>query len=89
MWGGSFSAVLPYVQAAFGQALTEFSAQLPEGISCDLNEVVTALCEPDPTKRGHPRNRQGHVNQFALDRYVSKFDILAYRAELKLITGTN
>jgi serine/threonine protein kinase len=86
-WGGNYSAVLPYVQAAFGQALEEFRSLIPDYIKIDLPEIVTQLCEPDPSKRGHPLNRQGHMNQFGLDRYVSKFDLLATRAELKIVRG--
>jgi eukaryotic-like serine/threonine-protein kinase len=87
-WGGTYAAVLPYVQAAFAEARQEFSSHLPQFLRPDLTEVVSQLCEPDATKRGHPLNRQGHTNQFALDRYISKFDLLALKAERALIGGT-
>jgi serine/threonine protein kinase len=77
-WGGSYQEVLPYLQAAFHVALDRFVDQLPDFLRPDLRQIVTQLCEPDPTRRGHPMNRNG--NQFALERYVSQFDLLAYRA---------
>jgi serine/threonine protein kinase len=85
LWGGPYRDVLPYVQEAFGKALDEFAAHVPTCIRNDLVEVVSQLCEPDPLNRGHPLNRQGHANQFALDRFISKFDLLAMKAELNLL----
>jgi eukaryotic-like serine/threonine-protein kinase len=86
-WSGKYADVLPYVQAAFAQALSDFSQHLPEFLKEDLVGIVAQLCEPDSSKRGHPLNRQGHTNQFGLERYVSMFNLLAHRAELDLIGG--
>ena len=85
IWGGTFAEVLPYLQAAFAQALCAFGAHICESLRSELTQVVAELCEPDPARRGHPLNRQGHLNQFCLHRYISKFNLLAYRVELNLI----
>jgi eukaryotic-like serine/threonine-protein kinase len=87
-WSGSYADVLPYVQAAFAESLREFRGAVPASLADDLTEVVAHLCEPDPKKRGHPLNRQGHMNQFSLDRYISKFNLLAFRAERAMNGGT-
>jgi eukaryotic-like serine/threonine-protein kinase len=87
MWGGTYAEVLPYVQDAFAKALQEFESHTPDYLRKDLVGMVAQLCEPDPAKRGHPLNRQGHVNQFGLERYISKFNLLAWKVELKLIGG--
>jgi len=86
-WGGPYSAVLPYVQAAYALALAEFIDYVPDYLQNDFAEAIGQLCEPDAARRGHPLNRQGHVNQFGLDRYVSKFNLLSARAELRMIGG--
>jgi serine/threonine protein kinase len=85
-WGGTFADVLPYLQAAFGKALEEFEGQVPECIRSDLVTMVKQLCEPDPTRRGHPQNQQyGYGTRHSLERYISKLDLLARRLELGLI----
>ncbi len=83
-WGGTYQDVLPYVQAAFSAALIEFSAAIPPEFRSDLREYVSYLCQPDPTLRGHPLNHQQNMNQFGLARFISKFDLLAAKAELLL-----
>ena len=83
-WSGTYVTVLPYVQAAYGLALEEFRKSLPTVVERDMLEMVSYLCQPDPTKRGHPQNRTGHTNQFGLERFVSCFNLLAVRAEVTL-----
>jgi len=86
-WGGRYAEVLPYIQAAFGNALAEFSAAAPEQLRDELTHVVEHLCMPDPSKRGHPSNRRGGANQFGLERFISVFDRLSLKAELQMIGG--
>ncbi len=80
-WGGTYSEVLPYVQAAFDVALEKFASHVPTIFRSELQEFVKELCEPDPKRRGHPRNRFG--NQYGLERYISRFNHLAYKAQLE------
>lgn len=85
-WSGTFDDVLPYVREAFGRVMLELRSQLPEIVRDDVLIPVRELCEPDPRLRGHPLNRRGHGNQYGVERYVAKFDLLARRAELGLIS---
>lgn len=81
-WSGSFAGVLPYLRVAFDLAMRDFIADLAtlhEGLRSALESAVRELCEPDPDLRGSPRSRGG-INQFSLDRYVTRFDLLASRA---------
>jgi serine/threonine protein kinase len=78
-WGGGYREVLPFVQAAFENCLNEFSATVPDVLRQDLRQAVCELCNPDPERRGHPRNR--HNRQFSFERYISLFDTLAKRAQ--------
>lgn len=84
-WGGTFRQALPYLQAAFGEALTELESNVPQYLRLELIEMVRQLCEPDPDRRGHPLNRVGYQNAFSLERYISRFDQLAQKVHLGLL----
>ena len=84
-WSGTYEAAIPFVYRAFSDAVDVLEATAPEGLQVQLAEVVRHLCDPDPSRRGHPKNRLGHTNPYALERYVSRFDLLARKAELGLL----
>jgi serine/threonine protein kinase len=84
-WGGTYEDVLPYVQAAFAAALKEIEPNIPEPYRDELIEMVRQLCEPDPQKRGHPHNRIGDTMRFSLNRYISRLDYLAKKAEYHMV----
>ena len=83
-WGGSYATVLPYIEAAFAEALNDFASHVPDFLEGDMRQIVCQLCDPNPATRGHPLNRQGHVEQLSLERYISWFNLLAARAERAL-----
>jgi eukaryotic-like serine/threonine-protein kinase len=81
-WNGTYTEVLPYLKNAFGATLETFAASVPgEPFRGELKTLVAYLCEPDISFRGHPQNRIGHAARFSLERFVSKLDLLARRAE--------
>ena len=80
-WTGSFAEALPYVNHAFGDALREMAAHLPEPCRDEFLAAMRELCAPDPAHRGHPHNRAGHGPQYSTERYISLFDRLATRLE--------
>ncbi len=82
-WGGTYNEVLPYLNDAFQRVLAIYSKSLPASLRNDLTETVNQLCMPDPRLRGHPRNRA--TNQFSFERYITKFELLARRAEMGLL----
>lgn len=88
-WQGTYREVLPYLQEAFSRVLglvkTSVDRQYPHidpGIRELLIDTVRELCEPDIDQRGHPRTRAIQSNQYALDRYVARFDLLATQTSL-------
>jgi len=84
-WDGTYADVLPYVRNAWGAALTEFSTHIEdEFLRRELTALVSYLCEPDPSLRGHPSNRTGHASQLSLERFVSRLNFLAQKAERDL-----
>jgi|SRR5580693_4643463 serine/threonine protein kinase len=81
-WKGTYTEVLPYLKDAFGLALESFATTVPnEPIRAELRSLVSYLCEPDLSLRGHPLNRTGHTVRLSLERFLSKLDLLARRAE--------
>lgn len=54
-------------------------------LNSDMSEIITQLCEPDPTRRGDPQTIGTVTPQHSLERYVARLDLLARKAELDLI----
>jgi len=87
-WQGTYADVLPYLQAAFERALATFARDVERGIprmAKHLVPIVRELCDPDPALRGEPRERRPGANQFLLERYVTRFDLLARREEAGIL----
>ena len=85
-WRGDFAAILPHLEGAYEEVLTEVRADLTAVAGDDFGTEVTRLigylCHPDPARRGHPRNRDplSSEGRFGLNRFVSRFDIMAKKA---------
>jgi serine/threonine protein kinase len=80
-WGGSFATNLPYIQAAFAESLEQFGECVPGFYRNDLVDMVAQLCEPDPSKRGHPEDRKSR--KYSMQRYISRLDLLSHKAEIR------
>jgi serine/threonine protein kinase len=83
-WTGTYTEVLPEVRDAFDRALQRLSEAIPEPYRADLLGIVRELCDPEPALRGHPKNRKNAAIQYSLERYVTRFDLLAKKAEYAL-----
>jgi serine/threonine protein kinase len=89
-WMGTFEEILPHIRDAFVRAMEIFLSCVPVELQSDMSITVRYLCEPDPNLRGHPLNRRNPIaNQYSLERFVSAFDLLAKKAELKILTPQN
>jgi hypothetical protein len=83
-WHGSHEEVMPYIRRAFNEAIAYVSDEFPADFRSELREALMQLCDPDPSLRGHPRDKQmASGNPYSVRRYVSHFDVLASRAEIK------
>lgn len=76
-WAGTYDDVLPYLSNAFSVSIGGFAEALPTKLRQDLVPVFDQLCHPDPRKRGFPGVA---MNRNALEKYLSKFDLIAARA---------
>ena len=86
-WGtytGDYESVLPYVREAFNRAMLRMSQMLEPELREQILPMVRELCDPDPHQRGDPWMRSRAANPYSLERYISKFDLVARRAELQL-----
>jgi eukaryotic-like serine/threonine-protein kinase len=84
-WKEGYHEVLPYLQAAFNEALKYVADHIPMEVRSEIVLMLRQLCEPDLSKRGHPLNRFGEKNNFSLERFITKLDLLAYKAERNLL----
>ena len=80
-WEGSYDEVLPYLKEAFVRSLEDLSPGIPRKYRASVLETILQLANPDYRERGHPSNRRSLGNQYSLERYVAKFDLL-YRRSL-------
>ena len=83
-WGDGYPAVLPYIQQVFTQILRVLRQKAPPVLADDIVGSVRELCDPDPERRGRPQNISSSEGRYSLSRYVTKFDVMATRAELFL-----
>lgn len=87
LWGNfadGFAGVLPYLREAFSSAVSKMAAMVPLDIRDEIATIVRELCDPDPRLRGDPWMRARAGNPHSVERYISKFNLLARRAELEL-----
>lgn len=78
-WSGDYQEVLPYVQDAMGRAIASIVKLAPTELQNELFSLLSQLCEPDRARRGDAK-RLGKPDQYSLQRFVSKLDLLATRA---------
>ena len=82
-WQGSYDEVLPYLQNAFTLVLEDLSPLVEERVRSEIVTLVGDLCTPDLARRGHPKG-VGRNDQFSLERYVSRFDVVVRRLQFDL-----
>lgn len=84
-WGGEYNEVLPYLQDAFSNSLTEIEEVLDDeakGIKNEIITIISQLCNPDPIERGHPKDKLSQGCQYSLERFSNILDRLAKEAEI-------
>ncbi len=86
-YNDDFRQDIAYWESAFHHALDSLRSDV-EPIAHDLSEDIILLarylCEPDPLKRGHPKNVSQGFDQYGLERIVTRLNILAKTAEYRL-----
>jgi serine/threonine protein kinase len=84
-----FNSDLPYLQYAFGESLNELRTMVEKSAGDLTDEIVMIaqqLCNPDPRLRGDPKAMAAaYRTQYDIQPYISRFDRLATKAELRMI----
>jgi hypothetical protein len=75
----TFEQVFEYLRDAYGKARLVIADDIAEWCRASMMEMLDQLCEPDPLARGD-RMKLGRA-QYSLERYISRLDVLASRAE--------
>lgn len=92
-WHGTFQAILPHLETAYGEVLDEISSylgsQFKDGVGEDIVKMIGYLCHPDPAQRGHYRNQDplSAENPYGLMRFVSFFNMAYRKAAIQERTG--
>jgi serine/threonine protein kinase len=86
----SFETDLPEWERVFTEIIVDFKNSLKQYIRKeeDIEEVATLfkyLCCPDPRKRGFPKRFDSKINQYNLERFISRLDFFAKKAEQNLL----
>lgn len=76
---GSFQDAIPALEDAFSRVLVDFRNNLvnhlPAKVADELTSILKELCQPNPEKRGHPKDHKTALGQkFSAYRYISRFD---------------
>lgn len=79
-WPRDYPNVLPYLRDAYDQCIAEFGACVSMPLRQRVTATVLELTSPDPVLRGNPKAQVDSL-RCSMERYVSKFDLLARRAE--------
>ena len=73
---------------AYTKALDLIRSEIPlESVREDLVKIVEYLCNPDPTRRGHPKNivQTNRTSNYDLQRTISELDLALKRANIELL----
>lgn len=86
-WAQTYREVLPYLYVALEQSVDFFKEYVDDKeLAEELSELIFQLCDPDPTKRGHPKSINKRLSTISLERYTSLFDRLLRKYEMKAFT---
>lgn len=88
MSNSDFEADLPYLRKAFNECLIELKKEtlsLAGNLADEIVSIAAELCDPDPRQRGDKKRIGTVVSQYNLERYVSRLNLLARKAEHGLV----
>jgi serine/threonine protein kinase len=83
-WTQTYNEVLPYLYVALEESIRFFKTYVNDDeLAESLGLLLFQLCEPNPTKRGHPKTIDLKKSTINLERYISTFDRLIRKQEIK------
>jgi serine/threonine protein kinase len=80
---GKYSEVVPFLKNALDSVLAQCAPQVDICIREKWTTTISQLCEPDPEKRGHPRDHaQKHSRRYSAERFISAFREMEMKAAI-------
>ena len=81
----SYATYLPDMLNAYQQALKDVGNEIPlDSVKEGILRIISYLCYPDPTRRGHPKNLASLTSNYDLQRTIQELDVLQRKAELSI-----
>lgn len=84
IWSDTYASILPIIEQVFSECLASFNKNIDTDLRQELVEIVKQLCCPDITRRGDLKRKGIGYQQYSLQRYISKFDLLSRKYEYQL-----
>ncbi len=82
--GGAYSDIMPHLIEATEATLEDLAVEIDPLVRDELLSITRYLLDPDPLRRGHPRNRTDGATPYGLERVISAYAHLAKKAEWAL-----
>lgn len=82
-WGDTYISILPQIEFAFAKCLESFNDGIDKDLRNELVEMIKQLCHPDISKRGDLKKSHMGSQQYSLQRYTTKLDLLTRKWEYK------
>lgn len=89
-WYGTFEEVVPALEASHAVVLEALLQAATQQIGhADIAESFTAaigqMTNPDPARRGHPKDRAARTSSYSLKRFVGTMNTLSAQADHRLV----
>ena len=81
-WAGNYEEVLPFLEKAFGQVITDLTPRIDSHVRQEVVPILRELCTPDLSRRGAPR-RIGQPDQYSLERYITRLDVISKEIQVR------
>jgi serine/threonine protein kinase len=82
VFSGHYADVMPHLIEAHELLIpAAIAAFIPEEFAGDVSRMISALCHPDPMRRGHPKNLLSNGHPFGLERFIGELNLLSNRAK--------
>jgi serine/threonine protein kinase len=72
-YSGPYKDVLPVLDRALSNVMAKAAPDIDESIRECFLSTLFLLCNPDPAKRGHPKNIATRTNRYSCERFISAF----------------
>lgn len=82
----NYAPYLPDMLNAYQNALKDIEKDISlEEMKEGIIRIISYLCDPDPSRRGHPRNLSSLTPNYDLQRTIQELEVLQKKAERALI----